>query len=138
MTRLDDALIKILGVKPAFVRPPYGNYNELSRQVAQENGQSIVIWDFDSRDSTGASAEESKAAYDDVARKNPSTILTLNHETYETTAEEVLPYALHVLKEKGYRFVTVAECLGGHDPYITRTVPSERDVSFGALYVFPS
>ncbi|KAG9036566.1 Carbohydrate esterase 4 protein [Tulasnella sp. UAMH 9824] len=130
MTRLDDALKKIIGVKPAFVRPPYGNYNELVREVAKENGQSIVIWDFDSGDSSGSSAEESKAAYDEVARKHPSTILALNHETYKTTAQEVLPYALQKLAAAGYRFVTVAECLGGLEPYHGTPSPTARDDSW--------
>ncbi|KIO18312.1 carbohydrate esterase family 4 protein [Tulasnella calospora MUT 4182] len=127
MTRVDTALTKILGVKPAFVRPPYGNYNTASREVAAENGQDIVIWDFDSGDSTGASVEESEKAYDNVANENPPTILTLNHETYETTAHQVLPYALNALKKKGYTFVTVAECLGGMNPYAETTTPEERD-----------
>lgn len=135
MTRLDDALVKILGVKPAFVRPPFGSYNDLCRQVAQENGQSIVIWDFDSGDSAGASVAQIEHAYQDIAERHPSTILTLNHDPKETTAQ-ALDYALGVLTKADYRLVTVAECLGGLDPYVTRTVPTLRDVSFGVLCVF--
>ncbi|KAG9048544.1 Carbohydrate esterase 4 protein [Tulasnella sp. UAMH 9824] len=127
MTKTDTALTKILGVKPAFVRSPYGNYNSASREVAAANGQDIVIWDFDSGDSVGKSAQQSKAEYDKVANQRPSTILTLNHETYETTAHDVLPYALQKLQAKGYNFVTVAECLGGKNPYLTKTTPGKRD-----------
>ncbi|KAG8928092.1 Carbohydrate esterase 4 protein [Tulasnella sp. 417] len=130
MTRTDEALMKILGVKPAFVRPPYGKYNDRSEQVAEENGQSIVIWDFDSRDSIGASPDESKEEYRKVADKRPPTILTLNHETYETTAHDVLPYALDILRDNGYNFVSVAECLGGMEPYAKRTDPAVRDDSW--------
>ncbi|KAG8891262.1 Carbohydrate esterase 4 protein, partial [Tulasnella sp. 408] len=129
MTQLDDALVKILGVKPAFVRPPYGSYNDLCRQVAQENGQSIVQWDFDSGDSAGASASQIEDAYQDIVQRHPSTILTLNHETYETTVQ-ALNNALETLTGAGYRLVTVAECLGGLDPYVSRTVPAVRDASW--------
>ncbi|KAG8915705.1 Carbohydrate esterase 4 protein [Tulasnella sp. 408] len=127
MARTDTALTKILGVKPTFVRPPYGNYNAASREVAAENGQDIVIWDFDSGDSVGKSAQQSKDEYRKVADQTPSTILTLNHETYESTAKDVLYYALKVLQAKHYNFVTVAECLGGKNPYLTKTTPGKRD-----------
>ncbi|KAG8950185.1 Carbohydrate esterase 4 protein, partial [Tulasnella sp. 408] len=127
MTRTDDALVKILGVKPAFVRPPYGSYNSNSQDVAAQNGQSIVIWDFDSGDSVGASAKQSETDYQNIINQGPSSILTLNHETYETTAREVLPFALSALQAKGYQFVTVAECLGGLEPYLSVGEPQARD-----------
>ncbi|KAG9048548.1 Carbohydrate esterase 4 protein [Tulasnella sp. UAMH 9824] len=126
MTKVDTALTKILGVKPNFVRPPYGSYNTASREVAAANGQSIVIWDFDSGDSVGKTPAQSNKLYDDLAKKKPSTILTLNHETYSGTAKTVLPHALSVLKAKGYKFVTVAECLGNKAPYVKKTA-GKRD-----------
>lgn len=52
-TAADDAIEKITGVRPAFMRPPYGNYNDLVKSVAQERGQYIVLWDMDSEDSVG-------------------------------------------------------------------------------------
>ncbi|KAG8955193.1 Carbohydrate esterase 4 protein [Tulasnella sp. 424] len=127
MTRTDTALEKILGVKPAFVRPPYGSYNQASQEVAAANGQAIVIWDFDSGDSVGKTAQQSEDEYTKIANKKPSTILTLNHETYETTAHQVLPFALKTLQAKDYKFVTVAECLGNKNPYLTKTTPGKRD-----------
>jgi peptidoglycan/xylan/chitin deacetylase (PgdA/CDA1 family) len=82
MSRVDQALERIIGVKPAFVRPPYGSYNNLVRQVAHTRGQKLVTWDFDSGDSTGSTPAQSNAAYDKLAKKHPSTILALNHEVY--------------------------------------------------------
>jgi peptidoglycan/xylan/chitin deacetylase (PgdA/CDA1 family) len=82
MGRVEEALERIIGVKPAFTRPPYGNYNDLVRQVAHSRGQTLVTWDFDSGDSTGSIPEQSKEAYDTLANQHPSTILALNHETY--------------------------------------------------------
>lgn len=40
MWKVEQALERILGVAPAFMRPPYGNYNNLVRQVAKERNQS--------------------------------------------------------------------------------------------------
>jgi peptidoglycan/xylan/chitin deacetylase (PgdA/CDA1 family) len=82
MGRVEEALERIIGVKPAFMRPPYGNYNDLVRQIAHARGQTLVMWDFDSGDSTGSTAAQSKSAYNKLANTHPSTILALNHETY--------------------------------------------------------
>ncbi|KAG8909929.1 Carbohydrate esterase 4 protein [Tulasnella sp. 408] len=130
MTLTDTAIVKILGVKPAFVRPPYGSYNAASQEVAAANGQSIVIWDFDSGDSVGEPAKKSEADYQNIAAKKPVNILTLNHETYDSTAHEVLPFALNALKAQGYSFVTVAECLGSTTPYLSQTTPAVRDATW--------
>lgn len=129
MSRVDEALKKILGVTTAFMRPPYGNSNDLVREVAGERKQSIVLWDFDSGDSVGASVAQSDTAYDELAMKHPKNILALNHETLETTAKEVLPYAIKKLKEQNYEFVTVAECLG-LSPYLAVGEPQARDSSW--------
>ena len=80
--RLDEAVGRILGVAPLFMRPPFGSYDEKVRTAAAIRGQAVVIWDFDSGDSTGSSAEQSKQAYSDLAARHPSTVLTLNHDVY--------------------------------------------------------
>jgi peptidoglycan/xylan/chitin deacetylase (PgdA/CDA1 family) len=56
MGLVDEALECIIGVKPAFRRPPYGSYNDLVRKVAQGHGQRLAIWDFDSGNSIGLNA----------------------------------------------------------------------------------
>ena len=47
MWRVELAMIRILGVSPAFMRPPYGNFNDLVRSASAIRGQSLVIWDFE-------------------------------------------------------------------------------------------
>ncbi|QRV93375.1 chitin deacetylase [Ceratobasidium sp. AG-Ba] len=129
MWRVEQALEKIIGVTPAFVRPPYGEYNGKSRNVAGERGQDLVIWDFDSQDSVGATASQSKKYYDQAIAQHPNNILALNHEVYETTAHNVLPYAIQKLQAAGYQLVTVAECLG-KQPYQSVGSPTPRDSSW--------
>ena len=55
-------------------------------------------------------------------------MLALNHEPYSTTAHQVLPYAINLLQSKGYKLVTVAECLG-LPAYQWTTTPGTKDVS---------
>lgn len=97
MSRVDLALERLIGVKPAFMRPPYGNYNDVVRQVAAARGQSLVTWDFDSGDSTGSTAAQSNAAYDKLAESHPSTILALNHEVYGAQSLDLLDVRAHIL-----------------------------------------
>ena len=98
----------------------------------------MALWDFDSEDGVGATAEQSKKKYSDAANRHPSTLLALNHEPQASTAYalisasklcsgthrssplpnrfDVLPFAIDVLKRAGYHLVTLAECVG-QDPY---------------------
>jgi len=128
-TLTDTALEKILGIKVAFMRPPYGSYNDDVLQVAAAHNQTAIIWDFDSGDSVGESAANSEKDYDTLVAKHPSTILTLNHETIQTTSTTVLPHALDVLLGANYSLVTVAECMG-QSPYLSVATPSAQDSSW--------
>ncbi|KAG8690035.1 Carbohydrate esterase 4 protein [Ceratobasidium sp. 395] len=128
-TKVDDALKKITGATPAFMRPPFGSYDAEVQEAAGSVGQTVVIWDFDSGDSAGKSAQQSKDLYTNAIAKNPNSILTLNHETYATTVNDVIPYAIQQFKAKGYNMVTVAECLG-ESPYQSTGSPSPRDSSW--------
>jgi len=129
MWLVEQALWKIAGVYPAYMRPPYGNYNTQVRQVAAQRNQSLVLWDFDSGDSTGSTPAQSEAAYDTLIGQKPNTILPLNHETIETTAHQVLPYAIKALQRAGYRLVSLADCIG-MPAYQRVQAPGTRDSSW--------
>ncbi|KAG6843343.1 hypothetical protein H0H93_001326, partial [Arthromyces matolae] len=66
---------------PLTLSIAYGNYNDLVRSASAIRGQKLVIWDFDSGDSTGSTPAQSEAAYVSLIGKHPNTILALNHET---------------------------------------------------------
>jgi len=129
MWRVEQAVQRITGALVAFMRPPYGSYNQMVLDASGIRGQSVAIWDFDSQDSLGASPDQSKALYNDIVNRHPNTILALNHETIETTAHQVLPYAISRLQGAGYRLVTLAECLG-MSPYQSVGAPGTPDSSW--------
>ncbi|KJA19853.1 carbohydrate esterase family 4 protein [Hypholoma sublateritium FD-334 SS-4] len=126
MWRVEQALTKIIGVVPAFMRPPYGNYNDLVRQASFIRGQVLAIWDFDSEDSDGATPAQSESFYDQLVARRPSNVIALNHETEETTVHQVLPYAIKKLQAAGYKLVSLAECTG-LPAYQSVTTPGVRD-----------
>ena len=84
MARTEQAIQRLIGVQVAFTRPPYGEYNNIVRQVAANRNQKLVNWSFDSGDSIGATPAESNAAYDKLVKNHPSSVLALNHEVYST------------------------------------------------------
>ncbi|KAG8958892.1 Carbohydrate esterase 4 protein [Tulasnella sp. 419] len=129
LSKVDEAIQRITGAVPAWIRPPYGEYNDLFREVAYLRGQSLAIWDFDSSDSIGTSPADSEALYLSTINQNPKNILALNHETYSSTANDVIPYAVNLLKSKGYSMVTLAECLG-LPAYLTVGSPQTPDSSW--------
>ncbi|KAK7023045.1 hypothetical protein R3P38DRAFT_2957216 [Favolaschia claudopus] len=114
--RMEEAFSRIVGIKPAFLRPPYGNYNEDVRSVAAARGQSLALWDWDTGDADGNTTAQSKALLDDIANAKVKNANVLSHEVKENTATELVPYALDLFKRKGYKLVTIAQCLGV-EPY---------------------
>ncbi|KAF5327256.1 hypothetical protein D9619_003937 [Psilocybe cf. subviscida] len=126
MSLTEEAIHKIIGVTPAFTRPPYGSYNDLVLEVASQRRQSLVNWDFDSQDSENSPVETQKAAYDQLIAKHPKSILSLEHDTIQSSSAEVLPYAIEKLQAAGYKFVTVAECLS-KAPYLDGSGGSNGD-----------
>ncbi|KAJ7190230.1 chitin deacetylase [Mycena pura] len=116
MFRMEEALSRILGIRPGFMRPPYGDYNSNIQSIAAARGQSLALWDWDTGDADGNTTAESEAVYNDVANAKVKNALILEHETEETTANTLVPFALKLFQSKGYNLVTMAECLGV-DPY---------------------
>ncbi|PPQ77625.1 hypothetical protein CVT25_011236 [Psilocybe cyanescens] len=126
---VEEALMKITGAYPAWARPPYGEYNDLVRQVAGSRGQNLANWDFDSGDTWGISTAEVLRRYDNLANARPNTILSLNHEVHQQAAQVVLPHAIRVLQNAGYKLVTLAECLG-QPAYQWVAQPHARDATW--------
>ncbi|KAJ6459008.1 chitin deacetylase [Mycena sanguinolenta] len=126
--RMELAFSRMLGVKPAFMRPPYGNYNDDVLSVMSSRGQSAAMWDTDTGDADGNNVTTSEGVYDQVANANLPNALILEHETEKTTAEQLVPYAINLFQSKGYKLVTLADCIGAQ-PYQAVGVAQQRDAS---------
>lgn len=113
------------------LRFPYGEGNEtLSKYINDRHGLVTINWNEFSGDAEGATVAFSKNVYDNI--KAPEQAIVLNHETYNTTAHVVFPYAIKTLQKNGYKtkdFMTVAESMGFH-PYKSITKPEKRNKSW--------
>jgi hypothetical protein len=110
-----------------------GAFDQKSLAILKKRGYIVANWSFDSEDAVGATPEQSMASYKELSKQFPASQITLNHETYQTTAEKVTPYAVPLLQKAGYKLVHVSECLGTGtkltDLYQWVGKPSARDVS---------
>ncbi|CAG8653463.1 997_t:CDS:2 [Ambispora gerdemannii] len=133
ITAVETALRKIIGAVPRYFRLPYGEGATDSRVlgILGELGYSHIIqWDIDSGDATGNSVEQSEQVYRDNAN-SPNPHLALNHDVKQPTVEEVVPFAIDLLKGNGYNLVTVGSCLGSSNNWYKEvTTPSTKDSSW--------
>lgn len=100
-----DVLYELTGHEAVYVRPPYGAWNDTTKQVLNQNGLQVALWNVDSEDwknrDKQITLERAKAGEFDRA-------MILFHDLYPTTLEavkELVPY----LQSKGYQLVTVSE-----------------------------
>ncbi|KAJ9094273.1 hypothetical protein QFC21_006099 [Naganishia friedmannii] len=118
--KVEEAFIRILGVRPLYFRPPYGEYNDLLFSALSVRGyKKAFLWSDDTHDGDLAPVDQSKGVYDEVALSYPAPHMVLGHSVYDSTANNVVPYGVSQLKNSGYQLVAVDTCMGdqGEWPY---------------------
>jgi peptidoglycan/xylan/chitin deacetylase (PgdA/CDA1 family) len=102
-----DAVESVTGLRPRFVRPPFGRYPPSSVDLVRERGEDIVLWSVDANDWAGGTAES--IAQGVVAAADPGAVI-LMHDTAPHTAD-ALPLILDGLARRGLRVVPLSELL---------------------------
>ena len=100
-----DALYRMSGHEPTRIRPPYGAWNDLTKQITSQNSMNITLWNVDSEDWKNRDAavtfNRAKAGARDGA-------VILFHDLYPSTLDalkQLVPY----LQNEGYQLVTVSQ-----------------------------
>jgi len=114
---LEDALEDIIGVKPSFLRPPYGSYyrNSTVTETLEYLGYTgIIMWNVDTLDwNNDGSIDYAISQFKNSLGK---PIISLNHSFYKNITKEKLINLVKVeieyMKRKGYKMVTMSECVG--------------------------
>ncbi|ORX85804.1 glycoside hydrolase/deacetylase, partial [Anaeromyces robustus] len=117
VTKLEKALKEIIGVKPAFIRPPYGSGddNPTVIETLQNLGYTgIIMWNVDTLDWDNKG--DIDYAISEFNKKLSKPIISLNHCYYGGITESKLvtqaKKEIEYMKSNGYTPVTMAECLG--------------------------
>jgi len=120
---LEEALEEIIGVKPAFLRPPYGRgaYEESVQEIFQSlNYTSIIMWNTDTADwENKGDTEYAISQMKKVVDIGGSMIVVNHNHYYEMTEEKLINSAkaeIEYMLEQGYIAVPISECIK-RDPY---------------------
>jgi peptidoglycan/xylan/chitin deacetylase (PgdA/CDA1 family) len=110
LTTTDAAIERATGLVPTLARPPYGGRSSRNVRVFDRCGKRLVLWDVNSFDWKGTSADE--IARRVLARVRPGIIVLL-HEARdggEVTIEAVR-LLVPALRDCGYEIATVSDTL---------------------------
>lgn len=128
--RVEEAMIKILGVKPKWLRPPYGNYNDLVLRVMSERGYThLALWTDDTGDSLGEDGNHQKGVMAGVANSYPQAKMVLQHSTIQSAVDTTW-YGVNELRNKGYQLVATDVCTNSDWPYTWVGEPQQPDGSW--------
>ena len=105
LVRCSAVLENLINAPVRFFRPPGGNYNSETLQTVKKSGLKTVLWDINSRDYTGASAEFITRRV--MRHASPGSII-LFHSGVKRTVD-VLPELIAKLRKNGFEFVTLDE-----------------------------
>jgi len=97
----------ICGRRGEFFRPPGGHLGTYTKQALSEYGLTCVLWTFNCGTFEGASAIKYEEQV--ISAAKPGAVLLMHNGEEVTMA--ALPGILKVLKDRGYKFVTISELL---------------------------
>ncbi|OUM56410.1 carbohydrate esterase family 4 protein, partial [Piromyces sp. E2] len=116
---LNDMLQELIGVKPAFFRPPKGEYNAANEKVLEAQGFTANInWSIDPNDWQDEGTRDLsyylKPYQEKLSKADPTkdSFIALNHDVYENTVKNIVPEVIKLVRQAGFKFVTMDECLG--------------------------
>lgn len=100
----NDMLSEITGVKPDYLRPPFGDWNE---ELDCLMDMTTVFWSIDSLD---WKYQKSSPVVRQVIKKAGDGDIVLMHDIFPSSVEAALEI-IDQLQAQGYEFVTVDELL---------------------------
>lgn len=106
-----NLVFDLIGVRPQFLRPPYGSFNET---VQAATDLSLVLWDVDPED---WKYRDTNTVYNHIIDHTGENDIVLVHDLYETSVQGALQ-AIDDLLMAGFELVSFEELveLGRVDP----------------------
>lgn len=116
--RLEEGLRRVLGFYPTYFRPPFGTCDNPACQAdLGDLAYHVVNFNVDTKDyehdsPDGIGVSMGIFASSVLGSPADSSYIILGHDVYAQTTETLVPFMLETLAERGFRMVTVGECLG--------------------------
>ncbi|KAL1915561.1 uncharacterized protein VTP21DRAFT_6685 [Calcarisporiella thermophila] len=116
------AIEQVIGVKPKYMRPPYGDIDDRVRGILTSMGYKAVIWNHDSNDWRIKEGQSTPAAVDGNFTqwiKEAATAqvggLSLEHDHAEITVQLAIKNL--PLLAKAYKLIPLSQCVGDANVY---------------------
>lgn len=106
ITRLEDALVNLIGKKPAYIRPPYLESSGSVLSVTSQLNYVVVTDDIDAGDWNNQSPQQSEQKFVQAGPSGNGHI-PLMHETYDGTVSVLVPWLIDWAAQNNLALVTV-------------------------------
>ena len=100
----NECINNVVPVGETYLRPPYGNKNEIMKQNV---GVPMIFWSIDTLD---WSSRDGQSVYQEIMKNVKDGDIILMHDLYPSTADAMELVVPKLIKE-GYQLVTVKELL---------------------------
>ncbi|KAF9968488.1 hypothetical protein BGZ70_003342 [Mortierella alpina] len=123
MSTTSDIMFTHSGIRPRYMRAPYGSCGEPCLKVMADLGLTVSHWNVDTNDwqykdeanplvATNKSMAEINSKI--VANSDPKqdSFIVLQHELEKFSVEHLTDTVIDAVLKAGYRFVTMEECIG--------------------------
>jgi hypothetical protein len=131
ISKTSDIMFQNAGVRPAYMRAPEGRCAATCTKVMEGLGLVISHWNVDTNDwrfkdlAPAAATEKSLEEINKVVIQgsNPATdsFILLEHEIHKFSVDLLAERVIDSILAKGYKFVTMEECVG-KPSYLTGSV----------------
>ncbi|KAI8355101.1 hypothetical protein EDC96DRAFT_266439 [Choanephora cucurbitarum] len=127
----EEAIQHVLGIRPLYIRPPYGEADTRVKKLLKLMGYKLLLWNVDPTDYSVYQQKDASAriqgsfrlAIDGVdtglnSHGDPGFI-SLQHDLYQASIDQV-PEIIRTLRSKNFTLMTAAQCQNDLNPhYIT-------------------
>lgn len=117
ITKTEETITKVLGIKTNLFRPPRGIYNQSSRKILVDKGYKIILWNVSSCDWLRGSPN---MIINRIKRYTKNGSIILFHDSGSLVKREggqrvntvrSLPLVIEYLQENGYKILPISEML---------------------------
>jgi peptidoglycan/xylan/chitin deacetylase (PgdA/CDA1 family) len=104
MTRLEDALIPIIGKVPTYMRPPYFDVSDEVLATMCDLGYNVIMASIDTKDYEHDNENAINVSYDKFLNElDAGGSIVLSHDTHYWTGQSLLERMLIEISDRGLR-----------------------------------
>ncbi|ORX96270.1 glycoside hydrolase/deacetylase [Basidiobolus meristosporus CBS 931.73] len=114
-----EAIENVIGVKPQYIRCPYGSCDERVQSILNNMGYKIIDWNLDTLDWQTLNTELMEKVYENtLSIHSPETtgFISLQHDIHPSTVQAI-PNVLDTIDKYNFSVTTVPDCFGDEELY---------------------